>query len=55
KLLIVHNNWIVGHDPKRKRFRMAGLWVVDDWEFPTCQRRKLRSQGEGSGWEWGWG
>ncbi|CAN0344653.1 unnamed protein product, partial [Ectocarpus sp. 13 AM-2016] len=31
KLLIVHNNWIVGHDPKRKRFRMAGLWVVDDW------------------------
>ncbi|CAM9348477.1 unnamed protein product [Ectocarpus sp. 12 AP-2014] len=55
KLLIVHNNWIVGHDPKRKRFRMAGLWEVGDWEFPTCQRRNLRSQGERSGWEWGWG
>ncbi|CAN0067699.1 unnamed protein product [Ectocarpus sp. 12 AP-2014] len=46
KLLIVHNNWIVGHDPKRQRFQRAGLWEVDDWEFPTCQRRNLRSLGE---------
>lgn len=45
-LLIVHNNRIIGHNPKRERFRMAGLWEVDDWEFPTCQRRNLRSQGE---------
>ncbi|CAN0341537.1 unnamed protein product [Ectocarpus sp. 6 AP-2014] len=55
KLLIVHNNWIMGHDPKRLRFQRAGLWEVGDWEFPTCQRRNLRSQGERRGWEWGWG
>jgi hypothetical protein len=24
--VIVHNNWIIGKDNKRKRFRAAGLW-----------------------------
>lgn len=42
RLLMVHNNWIIGHDPKRERFRKSGLWEVDDWEFPTCQRRRNR-------------
>lgn len=42
RLLIVHNNWIIGHDPKRLRFQKSGLWGVDDWEFPTCERRTHR-------------
>ncbi|CAM9904550.1 unnamed protein product [Scytosiphon promiscuus] len=42
KLLMVHNNWIIGHDAKRSRFRKSGLWEVEDWEFPTCARRRRR-------------
>ena len=42
KVLVVHNNWIIGHDPKRKRFQDNGLWEVGDWEFPTCERRRRR-------------
>ncbi|CAN0317802.1 unnamed protein product [Pylaiella littoralis] len=39
KLRVVHNNWIIGHDAKRDRFRQADLWRVDDWDLPTCERR----------------
>lgn len=42
-LLIVHNNFIRGHDAKRERFRAADLWEVDDWVLPTCGRRNLRA------------
>ena len=27
KPLLVHNNWIKGHDAKRERFRLWGLWI----------------------------
>jgi len=27
---VVHNNFIVGPDNKRKRFREAGMWFVDE-------------------------
>lgn len=39
KLRVVHNNWIIGHDAKRDRFRQADLWKVDDWDLPNCERR----------------
>ncbi|CAN0074683.1 unnamed protein product [Pylaiella littoralis] len=35
-LLVVHNNFIKGHDNKRDRFRAGDLWEVDDMVFPTC-------------------
>lgn len=53
KLLMVHNNWIIGHDAKRDRFRKSGLWEVEDWEFPTCQRRRNLRLERGLGGEGG--
>lgn len=40
RLLIIHNNWIIGHDPKRQRFKDYNLWDVEDWEFPKCTRKR---------------
>ncbi|CAN0340815.1 unnamed protein product [Pylaiella littoralis] len=37
-LLVVHNNYIKGHDAKLGRFRAAGLWEVEGTVFPTCDR-----------------
>ncbi|XP_072032632.1 uncharacterized protein [Amphiura filiformis] len=41
--VMVHNNWMIGHDKKVKRFRKHGLWFVDytitnapDKDIPTC-------------------
>lgn len=28
KAVVVHNNWIIGHDQKRDRFKKFGLWKV---------------------------
>ncbi|XP_038044160.1 UDP-D-xylose:L-fucose alpha-1,3-D-xylosyltransferase 1-like [Patiria miniata] len=33
--VVVHNNWIVGHDTKVERFRNLNMWLVDpDMKFP---------------------
>ncbi|XP_033114760.1 UDP-D-xylose:L-fucose alpha-1,3-D-xylosyltransferase 3-like isoform X2 [Anneissia japonica] len=32
KAVIVHNNWVVGHDIKKKRFQDASLWLVDAFQ-----------------------
>lgn len=37
KTLIVHNNWLKGHDEKRSRFRRHHLWDVDETAFPVCE------------------
>eukprot|EP00026_Physarum_polycephalum_P004100 Phypoly_transcript_04117.p1 GENE.Phypoly_transcript_04117~~Phypoly_transcript_04117.p1 ORF type:complete len:608 (+),score=68.67 Phypoly_transcript_04117:408-2231(+) len=34
--VIVHNNCIIGHDSKKDRFKLYGLWFVDD-AIPTIQ------------------
>lgn len=34
--VIVHNNWITGHDEKKSRFERHDLWFVGDTSFPTC-------------------
>ena len=31
--LVVQNNWMMGADNKRHRFREAGLWVADDASY----------------------
>ncbi|XP_033624314.1 UDP-D-xylose:L-fucose alpha-1,3-D-xylosyltransferase 1-like isoform X2 [Asterias rubens] len=33
--VVVHNNWIVGHDPKVERFRNCSMWLVDHKEFKS--------------------
>lgn len=38
--LIVHNNWIKGHDDKLQRFREYHLWDVDETSFPLCSERR---------------
>lgn len=35
--MIVHNNFIKGHERKRDRFQKYHLWWVDDVDFPECQ------------------
>jgi len=30
--VVVHNNYIVGHENKRQRFQQYGLWLVPSWE-----------------------
>lgn len=37
-ILIVHDNYIKGHDKKRRRFEEYHLWDVEDSEFPSCER-----------------
>lgn len=37
EVMIVHNNFISGHDKKRERFQRYHLWWVDDMDFPECQ------------------
>lgn len=37
-IVIVHNNWIKGHDEKRERFEEYHLWDVADHTFPSCTR-----------------
>lgn len=34
--MIVHNNWIVGHENKKERFRLHHLWSVENISFPEC-------------------
>lgn len=29
KNVIIHNNYIIGHDNKKRRFQQYGLWLVD--------------------------
>lgn len=36
--LVVHNNWMVGHDRKRQRFKQYQLWDVGNSVFPSCTR-----------------
>ncbi|CAM9141525.1 unnamed protein product [Scytosiphon promiscuus] len=38
KILIVHDNYIKGHERKRQRFEAYHLWDVGDNEFPSCER-----------------
>ncbi|XP_071789197.1 uncharacterized protein [Asterias amurensis] len=33
--VVVHNNWIVGHDPKVERFQNCSMWLVDHKEFKS--------------------
>ena len=28
--VVVHNNWVIGGDTKRKRFKDNGMWYVKD-------------------------
>lgn len=35
-IMIVHNNYIKGHDTKLKRFQGYHLWDVENMTFPTC-------------------
>jgi len=35
-IVVVHNNWIKGHDKKRHRFQEYQLWDVGDRVFPCC-------------------
>jgi len=39
---VVHNNWIIGHSAKKKRFKQFGLWNVSDVEFPRCESSNSR-------------
>lgn len=34
--LIIHNNWIKGHEAKLARFREYHLWGVEEVPFPQC-------------------
>lgn len=34
--LIVHNNWLRGHEAKRSRFQRYDLWGVEGISFPEC-------------------
>ncbi|XP_022084717.1 UDP-D-xylose:L-fucose alpha-1,3-D-xylosyltransferase 1-like [Acanthaster planci] len=35
-IVVVHNNWIIGHDPKVERFRNNSMWLVDkNIKFPS--------------------
>ena len=33
--VVVHNNYIVGHDKKLTRFRKHGLWLLDSQHYPN--------------------
>lgn len=35
-VVVVHNNWIVGHDKKKKRFQVNRLWDIGEYEVPLC-------------------
>lgn len=35
-IMIVHNNYIKGHDTKLNRFETYNLWDVKNMTFPTC-------------------
>lgn len=39
-IMIVHNNFVRGHDKKLRRFQDYHLWDVGNETFPTCERRK---------------
>ena len=41
--VIVHNNWIVGHTNKMKRFKRYRMWFVEDVSFPDCTERGVRA------------
>ncbi|XP_033114782.1 UDP-D-xylose:L-fucose alpha-1,3-D-xylosyltransferase-like isoform X2 [Anneissia japonica] len=32
KAVVVHNNWVTGHNTKVNRFRNAGLWLIDAFQ-----------------------
>lgn len=34
--MIVHNNWIKGHQDKKRRFQDYHLWSVENTSFPEC-------------------
>lgn len=36
KVVMVHNNWVIGHEAKYQRFVEYGLWLVGNTTFPTC-------------------
>ncbi|TPX46029.1 hypothetical protein SeLEV6574_g03491 [Synchytrium endobioticum] len=42
--IVVHNNWILGHDKKEARFRNFGLWRVRDAENGLCRDTGLPSK-----------
>ncbi len=46
-IVIVHNNWIVGHDSKRERFQQHHLWNVGDNAFPSC-RNSTKEKNKGA-------
>lgn len=37
-IMIVHDNYLKGHDRKRTRFEEYHLWDVGDNDFPSCER-----------------
>lgn len=37
RIIIVHNNWVIGHDAKVIRFIDHRMWDVEHWDFPSCQ------------------
>ena len=37
KAKIAHNNFIVGHEKKKDRFRRYHLWFVEGTYFPECE------------------
>lgn len=40
EIMIVHNNFLKGHDMKLGRFQEYHLWDVGNMTFPSCEGRK---------------
>ena len=52
KTMIVHNNWIIGHESKKARFVKHHLWYVDAMPFPDCGRDRPGNNPRDKGKRW---